>query len=76
MASFYQWLQGQTDREDMVGDFAFTVGQFCEPEPSRKKISGHMKWASWLVDMKASSELIEAFNMAWREFQDHSAPVA
>ena len=73
MNSFYQWLQVQVDREDIVGDFAYTVGQFEEPKPSRKKISGHMMWASWLVDKRATADLIDAFNVAWNEYQQELA---
>ncbi len=76
MESFYQWLQYQTEREDAVGDFAYTVGQFDEPTPARKKISGHMLWATWLVDKKATADLIEAFNQAWREYQSHVETLA
>lgn len=69
MDSFYQWLQQQTDREDVVGDFACTVHQFSAPTPPRKKISGHMTWATWLVDKNATADVIDAFNLAWREYQ-------
>jgi len=70
MKSFYQWLQIQVEREDIVGDFAYTVSQFEEPIPTRKKISGHMMWASWLVDRRATSDVIDAFNIAWQEYQE------
>ena len=76
MKSFYQWLTHQTEREDIVGDFAFTVGQLEEPQANRKKISGHMLWATWLVDQRATDEVIEAFNRAWREYQDQLGALA
>lgn len=76
METFYQWLQCQTEREDMVGDFAHTMGQFDEPKPNRKKISGHMVWATWLVDKRATAEVIEAFNLAWKEYQDLEGTLA
>lgn len=69
MQSFYQWLQHQTERDDLVGDFAFTISGYEEPQSPRKKISGHMLWASWLVDKKATSAVIDAFNLAWKEYQ-------
>lgn len=76
MTSFYQWLTHQKEREDIVGDFAITVGQLEEPQANRKKISGHMLWATWLVDHRATDEVIEAFNRAWREYQDHMGLMA
>ena len=69
MQSFYQWLQHQVERDDIIGDFAYTVGQFEEPTSTRKKISGHMLWATWLIDKKATDEVIDAFNVAWQEYQ-------
>lgn len=76
MDTFYQWLQYQMERKDEVGDFAYTIRQFEEPKPARKKISGHMMWATWLVDKRATDDVIEAFNLAWREFQEEKIPVA
>ena len=70
MQSFYQWLKHQVEREDVIGDFAYTIGQFEEPRPTRKKISGHMLWSTWLVDKRATAEVIDAFNAAWREYQE------
>jgi len=74
MQTFYQWLQSQTEREDIVGDFAYTMKDFEEPQATRKRANGHMKWATWLVDKKASPELIRAFNLAWREYQRKKQP--
>lgn len=67
--TFYQWLNGQIERPDIVGDFAYTMQQFEEPQSNRKKANAHMKWATWLVDKNASQEVIEAFNTAWDEYQ-------
>jgi hypothetical protein len=76
MESFYHWLQYQIEREDVVGDFACTVRQFEEPVPNRKKMSGHMMWATWLIDKRATADVIEAFNLAWREYQTVAEPLA
>lgn len=70
MKSFYQWLGHQTDRNDIIGDFAFTMQQFEEPTTTRKKANPHMIWATWLVDKNASPKVIEAFNVAWTEYQE------
>jgi uncharacterized protein YozE (UPF0346 family) len=67
--SFYQWLKTQIERKDVVGDFATTMSQFEEPKATRKKANGHMIWATWLVDKNASPAVIEAFNLAWHEYQ-------
>lgn len=67
--SFYQWLKMQTERNDIIGDFAHTISQFDEPKATRKKANGHMIWATWLVDKNASPAVIEAFNTAWNEYQ-------
>jgi uncharacterized protein YozE (UPF0346 family) len=72
--SFYQWLKTQKDRKDVVGDFAHTISQFEEPQPTRKKINGHMIWATWLVDKNATPDVIEAFNLAWHEYQRQVRP--
>lgn len=69
MQSFYQWLGKQTERKDIIGDFAFTMQQFEEPTTTRKKANPHMIWATWLVDKNASPKVIEAFNKAWTEYQ-------
>lgn len=69
--TFYQWLTNQTDREDVVGDFAATMQQFEEPQATRKKANAHMKWATWLVDKNATSDVIRAFNLAWQEYQEN-----
>jgi len=76
MKSFYQWLQNQVEREDIVGDFAFTMRQFEEPQSTRKKISGHMLWATWLIDKKATADVIDAFNVAWEEYQEEIVKLA
>ena len=73
--SFYKWLQTQTERKDIVGDFAHTMSQFEEPKATRKKANGHMIWATWLVDKNASPAVIEAFNRAWHEYQRLVKPV-
>jgi uncharacterized protein YozE (UPF0346 family) len=67
--SFYQWLNTQKERKDIIGDFAHTMSQFEEPKATRKKANGHMIWATWLVDKNASPAVIEAFNLAWNEYQ-------
>ncbi|MCA9917768.1 MAG: hypothetical protein KC445_07445 [Anaerolineales bacterium] len=67
--SFYQWLQKQTERHDIIGDFAHMISHFDEPQATRKKANGHMIWATWLVDKNASPAVIEAFNTAWNEYQ-------
>jgi len=69
--TFYQWLTSQTDREDIVGAFAVTMKQFDEPQATRKRANAHMKWATWLVDQNASPDVIRAFNLAWREYQEN-----
>ena len=72
--SFYQWLKTQTERADIIGDFAHTISQFDEPKATRKKANGHMIWATWLVDKNASPAVIEAFNTAWHEYQAQLKP--
>jgi len=72
--SFYQWLQTQIERKDIIGAFAHTISQFEEPQATRKKANGHMIWATWLVDKNASPDVIEAFNMAWNEYQHQVRP--
>jgi uncharacterized protein YozE (UPF0346 family) len=67
--SFYQWLNTQIERKDVVGDFAHTMSHSEEPQATRKKANGHMIWATWLVDKNASPAVIEAFNLAWHEYQ-------
>ncbi|MCA9898277.1 MAG: hypothetical protein KC433_08805 [Anaerolineales bacterium] len=72
--TFYKWLQKQTERNDVIGDFAHTMSQFEEPKATRKKANGHMIWATWLVDKNASPAVIEAFNTAWHEYQRQAKP--
>lgn len=72
--TFYKWLQKQTGRNDVIGDFAHTMSQFEEPKATRKKANGHMIWATWLVDKNASPAVIEAFNTAWHEYQRQAKP--
>lgn len=67
--SFYQWINTQTERQDIVGDFAHIISQFDEPKATRKKANGHMIWATWLVDKNATPAVIDAFNLAWHEYQ-------
>lgn len=72
--SFYQWLKTQIERKDIIGDFAHIISQFDEPQATRKKANGHMIWATWLVDKNASPAVIEAFNLAWTEYQHQVRP--
>ena len=76
MQSFYQWLKKQVTRDDVVGDFAYTISHFEEPTSTRKKISGHMLWSNWLVDKKANADVIAAFNTAWKEYQEKTVNLA
>ena len=70
MRSFYEWLGKQVDREDIVGSFAYTIRQYEEPqEEKRYRGKEHYKWATWLVDQKASWEVINAFNITWKVYQ-------
>lgn len=75
MQTFYQWLQKQIERDDIVGSFASAVGNIEEPQPStRKRISPHMVWSSWLVEQNPTWEVINAFNIAWKEYQQDTVP--
>lgn len=75
MPTFYQWLQSQIERDDAVGAFATIVGQLEEPQPATKKrISPHMIWSSWLVEQNPTWDVINAFNLAWREYQQEMVP--
>ena len=69
--TFYQWLLTQVERDDIVGEFAHAVSQIDdEPQMSRhQKKDSHKVWADWLLRHKASEEVLAAFNMAWKVYQ-------
>jgi uncharacterized protein YozE (UPF0346 family) len=69
MQTFQQWLESQRERKDIVGDFAFTILQDDELPTYKKRGDEHQMWAKWLVNHKPSQELINAFNVAWKEYQ-------
>ncbi len=73
MSTFLEWLQGQTTRDDIVGDFSTLVLQQDELPDQEKPRNEHQKWAGWLVDHKAPWDLVNAFNISWKEYQASTA---
>ena len=69
MPTFQQWLESQRERKDIVGDFAFTILEQDERPNDKKPGDEHRMWTKWLVDHSPSQELINAFNVAWMEYQ-------
>lgn len=69
---FNLWLENQKEREDVVGDFAFTILHHGSLPDEKKQRDEHQVWAAWLASHHASWELINAFNAAWKEYQEEA----
>ena len=65
---FAEWLVGQQDREDYVGDLARVPSmQNIDYELSNRKTDEHRIWANIVIELPEPGH-IAVFNEAWREF--------
>jgi hypothetical protein len=68
LAKFEEWLVGQQDRDDLIGDLARLPSlQNIDLKPSRRKLDEHKSWAEIIVGI-AEPGYIAVFNEAWQEF--------
>lgn len=66
---FEDWLIGQQERADLIGDLALILSmQDSERKSSKRKTDEHKKWADVVIGMP-EPRFISVFNEAWQEFQ-------
>ena len=65
MATFNKWLRKQAKRDDPVGDLAQDVMRDDRPVPHNTRGA----WQSWLWFAGATTEAMQAFAEAWREYE-------
>lgn len=64
--TFYRWLQGQTDRDDVVGDIARDV---MRDESAPKLYNTFDRWFRYVSAKSHSEDVLEALGDAWKEFR-------
>jgi hypothetical protein len=65
---FEEWLVGQQDREDLIGDLARVLSmQNADLKSSRIKLDEHKSWVDIVIRI-AEPGYIPVFNDAWQEF--------
>lgn len=65
--TFLQWLSGQTERDDPVGDFARDA-QADPDKPTGSSVTEE-EFSQYLVDEGAGVRVLRAFWRAWDEWQ-------
>jgi len=65
---FEDWLSGQQNRGDHIGDFARLLSEVDLPQKkSRQKWDEHKGWTD-IVVRRIAPDYIPVFNLAWQEF--------
>ena len=65
---FGDWLTGQQNREDDIGDLARVLAvQDIKPQSSRRKPDEHRYWVEAVTNIDEPGH-IHAFNSAWQEY--------